>query len=708
MTLYFIITMIQFILSKIKHYYEVFMKYVQIIYKLILSKIREILLKYIPIIILLGFITFKQGFSSVLLNSITNDSIFSAIDFIVESTKKNTFVANFIKPFIDNMNVKFNLPITDRYIYYVLIEIVSNIFSILFWGKYNILVYHLLIFSTCPYILEYIASYTMIHDFLKFINNKIEKLKKHMLLSFFSFSFNHVCLAVINKNPKIKIDELKIFYKHPEFTTHLTNFLKTVITLLLIQYMESIGSLYTSLIKMLYNYGVIVDLNVNNIDSESYFVDNSWYTEITDPKEKILKIVEKREWGLIFNSDVLQIILKLYRENKGTSILSKIKEKIKYLEFVMGKFFTFYSISVLFNSPYISFILSMMLLYIEKYSIIYYIPRLLSLLFWICVNDILLVTIISEFFELLYNGVINYLIFGMYKKIYDYRYLLIHENKYNVHIFLAPFAIHMIWSTTSTDTNKLLLLFLLTLISKHMYFTLYFGVFGLFSQYNLIHLASLIILLYIFINIYNFKTTPINHVNLNIVNSYISNYSTNVSENFNSNLKIKLIDSYISDNYSSINICDTDMDYFNKRSLNKLNYNHDDLNIINSYIGNFIPSNPILNIHDNFNIINSYVGNYVQNNDTNNSANYINNTNFMNSSLNNSYDIMDSYVENITQFSKIYDVSNNLSNSVPLIKNKKKKKKTNYLSSGIIIPKNDSLLENIKLFKSENNSLKNK
>lgn len=506
--------MIKFI-SKLKSIVNIVIKFFGYLKYFFENYVWKYVFQYISIFLLYGIITFKKGTGIIFLNAITNDSIFSAIHFLGEMTKSNYYANKYVSPFIENMNLKMNLNIMDRYIYYFLLQVLSLSFNILFWGNYNLFLYMFLILTTHPYILEYVASKPPFSTIIKFLNKKINKIIKHSTLSLYSYSFNNICINILDKNPNISAHELNYFYKNKSYS-HLTDFLKVLLISLLIQYLESIGSIYTRLIKILYNYGALIEI-------KSEYNEPDKYSDIKNPKEKILRIIDHRDWQLFFNPKILKIIIQLYKENKKEGIIEKIHKVVKHSEIIIGKIFAFYSISVLLDNPIFSSMLSIGICYINNLDIKYYLPRIISLILWLFGFNIFYITLVSEAFELLYNKLSNYIINKIKEKIYENRYLLIHENKYNFELIinsLIGYISYNFW-LPNYHNNCYILFLLVSLINKNPHLALYVYIFGWFSNYNIIQLSLNGLLLYLTININNHKTTPKQNISANLINSYL-------------------------------------------------------------------------------------------------------------------------------------------------------------------------------------------
>ncbi|ARF08742.1 hypothetical protein Catovirus_1_792 [Catovirus CTV1] len=470
---------------------------------------------YISIFILYCVITLKKGTGIVFVNAITNDSIFSALEFFADITKENYYSQKYLNTFIDSTKLRTNMGLIERYIYYLFLEIVSFSLSILLWDNGKFITYLLLISATHPYIMQYLCSISPLVNIMSFLNKKINKIIKYSVLSAYSYCFNNICKNILDRNPAISAGELSIFYKKRS-CVHLIDFLKILIISLVIQYMESVGSIYTKLVKALYNYGALIEIR-----SEHYEHDK--YAHIVDPRKKIIAIISKRDWNLFFNAKILKIIIQLYRDNKKESLIDKINKGVKYGEIIIGKIFAFYSISVLFDNPLISVILSIILCYIGKFESKYYYPRIFSLLLWVFKCNIIYVTIISESFELFFNDITYFILHKIAEKINENRYLLVHENKYNLNIITISFLAYMLRNIP----NSPIISALIVATNKHLYIALYIYIFGFFSHYNPLQLLLNALILYIAINIYDHKSTPKQTLNLNIINSYVNKVKIN-------------------------------------------------------------------------------------------------------------------------------------------------------------------------------------
>lgn len=488
---------------------------------------------------ILGFITMKKGMNNVFLNAITNDSIFSAINFVGQF-KSDFVLSKYVGSFIEGLHLESECSIVERYIYYGLIGVTSLICNVLFWGNYNVLIYYTLIITTHPFIMDILLRKTKIKILIDSIFEKINKLIKFIILSLYSFSINNITRAILNKNLHITPTDLTQFYQNKSLS-HLVDFLKIFAISTVIQLMESSGSMYARIVKMLYKYGAIIDVKTEYNEPDPF-------VNITDPKLKLTKIIEDRRWELFYNPKILKILIKLYRESKGASFIDQIKQYLLYLEILVSKFFAFYSFAILFDTTLIPIALSFIIKSSETTEFKFYVPKFLSLIMSFLKYDHFTVLIVSELFEIVFNKLTYFIMNGIYNKLYEQRYLLIHVNIYNLEILFNNVIAILINSVNNVLLN-ILCAGLISYNSKNWWITIYIFFFGGFSGYTTCQLVLNSLILYFVINIYNHKTTPQQIVNIhhNVVDSYLTKMSNSVDVRQYNNTNI--IDDYMDSHF---------------------------------------------------------------------------------------------------------------------------------------------------------------
>lgn len=488
-------------INMIKEYIALIGEWLTYIYYLL----KTYMLNYLSIITIVIFVSIKKATNSILLNSITADGIFFAIDFMadsfVNSIEKNKedgsifdkidkINKSYTVPFFDNLRLKPKSGIFDRYIYYLLLAIFYNVLDLMFWGKITWWIYSVLIITIHPYIIDYVLIDTKIGTVMNKIYWSLNMIYKDILFSFLAYGINNICMAVLQKDPKIKSGEISNFINEKDQSyVNIINFIKIFLVTSLIHYLKYIGFYYAKVIQLLYSYGALVEIKNEYVLADPL-------EHIIDPKEKILHIIESRNLELLLNQNILGILIKIYTDNdENKSVLDKFKEKIKYIEIVASKFCAFYSISALMGNSIYSITASLIILYIQNHDMKYYIPRIFGVIVWFYGGNILYISMLCELFELLYNRASNYIIDKMTRIIRENYHYVIHKNDYNIDI-LANTSLLVYYKA-----NPLLPALWIINKNKIIYGTLMFC--GFFSEYDGVHMFVIDLVLYICVNLYH-------------------------------------------------------------------------------------------------------------------------------------------------------------------------------------------------------------
>ena len=188
-----------------------------------------------------------QNYNSILLLSITIDSIFSAIYFI------KTFISEkeiSIKEFLNHINQLYKVPLFDRYIYYVQLEFIYLVLRILFWNYRIWPLYYILLITICPIFLNQIYS-NYLNKLFTFINNEKQKFVKTIICKQLAIIINTLSNLCINKDPKINhVELLFLFDDYDKTLTNFTDFIKSFLVISLIHYArKNSRKMYGQLIK---------------------------------------------------------------------------------------------------------------------------------------------------------------------------------------------------------------------------------------------------------------------------------------------------------------------------------------------------------------------------------------------------------------------------------------------------------------------------
>lgn len=385
----------------------------------------------------------------------------------------------------------------DRYIYYIGLILIKNMLYILCYGYYNMIISYMLFLSLIPIIFKYILNYMqLMNDYIK---KKVYNIMKLLLYDIIKYIIKIICLTSINHDPCLNNKEIKNLLKK--------NYKQLILTLLR-------NFVLLTIIKTL-SYGNTISLNIirkiYNANAEYKYVDP--YPDIDKDKQKIIKLINQRQWDMFFNPYMIDLLINIYEKSHDNTILqTNIEYIFSNIELSIAKIFTTLSIiKILYmyniNIKYLYMLIglvSMLLIPVNKWHYKLIIIRCIAIIIGYNYNNFLLCSIICEFAELLFTNFYIWLIKHIDIYIKKNNYILIHNNIYNYYIIINIIFLGLYQYIPFS------LIFLLynILNSKYPIITLWFVFFGQFSDYFIIHLLILGFLLYFTINIINIKNAP--------------------------------------------------------------------------------------------------------------------------------------------------------------------------------------------------------
>lgn len=399
----------------------------------------------------------------------------------------------------------YNLSYMDRYIYYILLIMLKPLFHILFYTYDDSYIKFIFLLTLTPYIFEYILSTPIITYIKKTVYKYTKKMKQDVVKNI----LNHICLTVLNHDPHLTRKEVAHIMKK-KHKNGIYLFIKNFIILVVVQTVSNGNTYLLRFIKTIYN---------NNADIKY----KNPYPKIHSDIEKIKVILNKRQWDEFCNPYIIHVIGTIYNNQPHTNTYEVI---LKSLELSFIKVFVGVTIAKLFSIHnyiilgIINAILSCQIhISIMVGSLVGYLCNSYYVTFLVCEYG----TWLTPLFVWMYNNI----------RIKKYIYLLYHKNDYNYYILINMLMCsHCIFALCNANYPLI---------------TAWFLLFGYFSNYTLLHMIILGIMLYLFINIYYIKDAPKTKVPIICV----TNYSTIVHE------KVVPKPLCIVDNYNTSNTSNT-------------------------------------------------------------------------------------------------------------------------------------------------------
>tara|TARA_R100001163_G_C5064588_1_gene202251 strand:- start:1922 stop:3307 length:1386 start_codon:yes stop_codon:yes gene_type:complete len=384
-----------------------------------------------------------------------------------------------------------------KYLLYLILSVVYYFIDVLTWFNYpkNYL-YYLFTFITCPLLLDAFLQHQI------WILEKLEETQKNILNYLtcvcLSNSLNHICVQCLNSNPRITARELDDVMAMQNLS-YIWTFLKILLITTLIKYLESSKYVYGRILQILYDRG-------NLIEVPEYQRSMMVNSEIKNPKQTISKIISQRKWHYFYDPNVLNLIIKVYQNTQGSLLQDII---IRFRTSVL-QFFTLWTLYRFIPIPFIALLFRLR----DPYPKNLIIPAIDFALILAYPNKMVLIALFSEFCMYLDNGITRNLIYQAKIKAPELICLLFHQNKYNVYLALS---VPVIWWLNRLNPYTMAVL---PFISKYNFIYLYMLIFGFWSNYDIYHLICLVVMLYIKINLFDYRNVPGKNANLNVIKSY--------------------------------------------------------------------------------------------------------------------------------------------------------------------------------------------
>lgn len=501
-------------------------------------------MNYKELILQLGIIFpvfyFTQSYKSIILLSITVDSIFSAINFIYVFLLYDVSMDELLKKINDHK--MYDHGIINRYLYYFLLETAYLVLCNMLWQHSITWLYYLLSFCAYPFSMNYICQ-KYLYKIVNFIDEEKRKFVKIIICKQLAIAINTLSNICIDKNPEINHSELLFLFDDYEKTTNnFLTFLKNFLVISLVHYTKkNTTKFYSGLLKYVYSYKT-GDL-IESLD-------------LSTAKKRFTNVIINRKWKSLSDAQILQSIIYIYtlQDDNKVDYLSVYITKFNY---TLLKMFTTWTIGAFFNKHYIIPLLSIFFMLYHKplkeyYSserMFHYVFRVIALLLGFLVKNEFLLSFICEFgYILTFNKVMNTVANYLYHKTEKILEICIHYNKYNIFFISLFLYIELTkyiqkYVLVSLEQHIITYIFCMTVIGdnyKRIIGTLIISL-GFISQYNKFHQIYIIGIMYLYVNIDHYfqnnrdiairimkkKIQP--YINPQIIDSYYNNKKYNMS-----------------------------------------------------------------------------------------------------------------------------------------------------------------------------------
>lgn len=386
-----------------------------------------------------------------------------------------------------------------KYLFFLVVAAGYYLLDLLTWFGYpKIYLYYLITFMVSPIILEtFLHHQVWILEQLEYWQKKLINYTACVCLS---KSLNYICLNNLGSNPKISSNELDEVMGMQNLH-YIWTCLKILLITTLIKYLESSKYVYGRILKILYKRGSLIEV-------PSYHRSMILDSQINNPRETLSKIIARRKWHYFYDPKVLNLIIQIYQDQQG-NLLQEILINLR------ARTLQFIALWTLWRFIPIPFLAFLFRIKDHTYPSIMVIPVIDLFLILLFPQRIALISFFSEFsYYLIDTGII----YQLWLKVTEYAprvlNIFFRHNKYNYYLTLSIPVIYAL-----SQLNKYTLV-TLPLVTKYNFIYLWMLGFGLFSEYQAVHLMILAFILYLGINLFNYQQHLTPEVDVNVIKSY--------------------------------------------------------------------------------------------------------------------------------------------------------------------------------------------
>ena len=401
----------------------------------------------------------------------------------------------------------------QRYLLYMIMSIVYWLISGIFWIHNGTHLRNVFLLVANPQIFAHVSNWHYVQVTTKYINGKVNTMYMHALCCSVAYCINVVFQQLLRRYKNAAMykvttkDILEDIACVDVSTSACLDFVKTFVIAVILCYVESFSAVIPFVMP-------IVSIIAGK------------YIDINDPlgghhdKEKLYLMLKHKRFDLVANQCVLKSLVAVWRKSRGGTLLEEIHAYVRLLNKSLGRFCAIWSILSVFDLKGVGAIGSIVLLVTPKSRSTItpqqVICRLLGVVVGIFSNDLYGVAV-SEFAEYLDGRLTRTILTTAYTWMYSRLYLLHHCNKYNYCIIVCVVGL----STFDVSMGfGIMMLSLMNFADYHTYIYIAMLVLGALSNYNIIHMILLGIVVYVSVNIIMVDQAEKPKIDMQIIDSY--------------------------------------------------------------------------------------------------------------------------------------------------------------------------------------------
>lgn len=433
---------------------------------------------------------------------LTADSLLSAVDFL------STRVAG--RP-LDIVN---GVEATRRYLYYFALVAAYAATRLATADLAGVLTTRVFMLLANPFLMYAVCRHAhWFEQFYQYARGRTIKAVKSITCNVLAWSTNTLCREVLQCEPMISRKETAAVVDAYTYE-HIDLLIRVFVAVNIINSLGATSKSLSGFVKMMYNRGKVVPIR-----HEATYQDP--YPDVTDPREKIRRLVMSRRWHLFYNPRVLETIIEIYETGNSDRMQKWCRGMLKWIGTIIAQFFTVWTLCYHVPNALAMLATSLIILYTRQTT-----PR--ERLFNLCwkiagagvymwSSSPVLGAAVAELGDLAWNRGTWWLGNKLQRRSEYWGGVLNHVHSYDAH--LTFYAVMVYVAARIFGWSALLFVVMIPTLQHQWMITAY--LFTICSGVAFWHLATLGVIMYIGVNLYHRDTAPKHKIDPVMIQSYI-------------------------------------------------------------------------------------------------------------------------------------------------------------------------------------------
>ena len=373
----------------------------------------------------------------------------------------------------------------DRYVFYGLIMLCNMILPLLLYHVWWWISYSLYLLAM-PCVMQHIMQW--MSPWFMWFYQRIHACWTFLLYHGIAYGMNHLCLTTLQFHPHMTLLDVESIMLTSDIDKVSTLF-KNWIILIVMKSMTNVMSF--NMIKTFYN-----------MKADYQYHDP--YPHILCDDDKIKMMIRRRQYHLLLNPYVINLIIKLYEKKQLNTIVPVVQHWMHQLEKASMKACAILTVCHLMDIcsilHYCIPIAIVSMCFVKQVTWQHLFIRLVSVSMALLFNSYVVGVLLSEFSHLMLNQVTMWLVQQATKWFKDNKHMLTHFNQHNAMICYHIGYLLLCGLTCQTMTWYHVVFIMM--MTKQPILSGWFFMLGYLSNYHMMHLLWLALFYYVGVNWY--------------------------------------------------------------------------------------------------------------------------------------------------------------------------------------------------------------